>query len=173
MNRRFLINTTAVVFVVLMLVLFSRTIQYQPARTTLPGAPSSQTADAPEAAPPADGDAVTPGLVAPSGDLAAAAALVRHAAIGFRTPERLAEHFEKHGAEFGGLTADGYLLMAQALRDRPAGGDVLEMVREDGVITRFDRATGAFIAFDRDFTIRTFFRPVDGEAYYHRQSRRE
>ena len=54
---------------------------------------------------------------------------------------------------------------AQSLRDRPAGGEVLEAVRRDGVITRFDRRRGDFLAFDRDRTIRTFFRPNDGEAY--------
>jgi hypothetical protein len=46
---------------------------------------------------------------------------------------------------------------------------VLEAVRTDGVVTRFDRASGAFLAFDRDLTIKTFFRPYDGERYYTRQ----
>jgi pyocin large subunit-like protein len=58
------------------------------------------------------------------------------------------------------------------LRDTPAGGDVLEAVRDDGVVTRFDRASGAFIAFDASGVIRTFFRPRDGERYFHRQAAR-
>ncbi|HTR96775.1 MAG TPA: hypothetical protein VMH61_02640 [Candidatus Acidoferrales bacterium] len=91
------------------------------------------------------------------------------AAVGFRSRARLAEHFAKHGAEVHAASADDYLRLAQALRDRPAGGDVLEEVRGDGVTCRFDRASGAFLAFESDGTIRTFFRPSDGERYFERQ----
>ena len=49
---------------------------------------------------------------------------------------------------------------------------LLEEVRDDGRITRFDRTSGAFLAFDRDGIIRTFFRPNDGEAYFRRQAER-
>jgi pyocin large subunit-like protein len=59
--------------------------------------------------------------------------------------------------------------MARALRDRPPGPGVLEAARADGVVTRFDRESGAFIAFEPDGTIRTFFKPRDGEAYFRRQ----
>ncbi len=93
-------------------------------------------------------------------------------AIGFRSRERLEEHFRKHGSEFGAASADDYLRLAQALRDRPVGGDVLERVRADGVVSRFDRASGAFIAFEADGTIRTFFHPNDGERYFERQAER-
>ena len=100
---------------------------------------------------------------------APAAAPVAHPEVGFRDPSHLAEHFQKHGGEFGAVSQAAYLRLAQELRDRPAGGEVLEAVRADGVITRFDRGSGAFLAFDRDLTIRTFFRPNDGERYYIRQ----
>jgi hypothetical protein len=92
--------------------------------------------------------------------------------IGFRTTHALTEHFAKHGAEFRAASPMEYLALAQALRDRPAGGDVLEIVRGDGVITRFDRGSGAFIAFERDGVIRTFFVPNDGERYFQRQAAR-
>ena len=94
------------------------------------------------------------------------------AAIGFRSRERLEEHFQKHGAEFHAASAEDYLRLAQTLRDKAAGGDVLERTRGDGVISRFDRASGAFIAFDADGTIRTFFHPNDGERYFERQADR-
>jgi len=45
-------------------------------------------------------------------------------------------------------------------------------VRADGVITRFDRKTGAFLAFNPDLIIRTYFKPNDGERYFRRQSKR-
>jgi len=89
--------------------------------------------------------------------------------IGFASAERLDEHYRKHGREFGHVSKQRYLRLAQALRDRPAGGLVLEAVRKDGVITRYDRGSGAFIAFDRDGTIRTFFRPARGDAYFRSQ----
>lgn len=92
--------------------------------------------------------------------------------VGFRTPRALSEHFEKHGAEFRAASPEEYLALARALRDRPAGGDVLEIVRGDGVVTRFDRGSGAFIAFERDGVIRTFFVPNDGERYFRRQAAR-
>lgn len=92
---------------------------------------------------------------------------------GFKNADRLAEHFAKHGGEFGAASATAYLALAQQLRDAPAGGNVLEVVRPlDGVVSRFDRASGAFIAFDRDGTIRTFFKPNDGEDYFRRQAKR-
>lgn len=96
----------------------------------------------------------------------------RHPQIGFRSSERLREHFRKHGREFHVKTAEAYLRLAQLLRDRPKGGEVLEFVRNDAVTCKFDRGTGAFIAYDSDGTIRTFFRPTDGEAYFERQKYR-
>jgi len=92
--------------------------------------------------------------------------------VGFHSSRQLTEHFEKHGGEFGSISRAEYLARAQQLRDAALDANILEAVRRDGVITRFDRSTGAFIAFDHDRTIRTFFRPNDGEAYFRRQARR-
>lgn len=92
-------------------------------------------------------------------------------AIGFRTRRNLQEHYEKHGHEFGSISQDEYLRQAQTLRDAPVGGDILEAKRSDGVTTRFDRKTGTFLAFNEDATIRTFFKPNDGERYFKRQLR--
>jgi pyocin large subunit-like protein len=94
------------------------------------------------------------------------------AEIGFATRRKFLDHFEKHGAEFGSISREEYLRQAQILRDSPARGDILEAERADGVITRFDRKTGAFLAFNPDLTIRTYFKPNDGERYFRRQSKR-
>jgi hypothetical protein len=99
-------------------------------------------------------------------------AVERHAVdetIGFASHEKLVQHYRKHGSEFGAISMADYLRFAQHLRDRPAGGTVLEFFRRDGVASRFDRESGAFIAFNTDKTIRTLFKPNDGEAYFHRQ----
>ena len=89
-----------------------------------------------------------------------------------RGQRRLDDHYQKHGNEFGRITKQDYLRQAQLLRDAKVGGPVLETVRRDGVVTRFDRDTGAFIAFNANGVIRTFFKPNDGERYYRRQSER-
>ncbi len=97
----------------------------------------------------------------------------QHSTVGFRSRARLEEHFQKHGSEFGRVSISEYLVLAQTLRDAPAGGDVLELVRpSDGVVSRFNRASGAFLAADANGTIRTFFKPNDGEAYFRRQAKR-
>ena len=102
----------------------------------------------------------------------AAPAQTSAGSVGFVDSRRLDEHYEKHGAEFGHITKQDYLRQAQLLRDAKVGGPVLETVRADRVTTRFDRETGAFIAFNPNSTIRTFFKPNDGERYYRRQAER-
>lgn len=93
--------------------------------------------------------------------------------VGFTSTRSLQDHFEKHGAEFGDITIEEYLARACALRDAPLSSDVLEVRRDsDGVISRFDKKSGGFVAFHDDKTIRTFFRPNDGEAYFRRQAQR-
>jgi pyocin large subunit-like protein len=92
--------------------------------------------------------------------------------VGFRTPRLLEEHYRKHGREVGARSEADYLRMAQALRDRPAGGAVLEEERSDGVLCRFDRSTGLFLAYEQDGVIKTCFRPNDGEAYFRHQMNR-
>jgi len=94
------------------------------------------------------------------------------AGVGFVDQRRLDEHYEKHGSAFGRITKQDYLHQAQLLRDAKAGDPILEIVRSDGVVTRFDRQTGAFIAFNANGVIRTFFKPNDGERYFRHQAER-
>lgn len=93
--------------------------------------------------------------------------------VGFTSRASLQTHFEKHGSEFDVKSSAEYLKLAQVLRDAPLSAAVLERVRRDGVITRFDKKTGSFVAFHDDGSIRTFFRPNDGEAYFRRQAERD
>jgi pyocin large subunit-like protein len=92
--------------------------------------------------------------------------------VGFRSQAQLEEHFHKHGGEVGAASEADYLHRAQALRDAPLGTDVAEIVRPDGVRTRYDRRDGGFVAFNANGVIRTYFRPADGEAYFLRQANR-
>ena len=91
---------------------------------------------------------------------------------GFRSARQYDDHYQKHGHEFGKITKQQYLKFAQELRDAPKSSEILEAVRTDGVITRFHKKKGWFLAFNKDRTIRTFFIPNDGERYFHRQAKR-
>lgn len=91
---------------------------------------------------------------------------------GFRTQAQFDEHYRKHGREFGNVSQAEYLRLAQELRDAPVGGPILEAIKPGGVISRFNRRSGYFGAYNRDRTIRTFFIPNDGERYFHRQASR-
>jgi pyocin large subunit-like protein len=101
-----------------------------------------------------------------------AALLLWASGPGFRSKAQIDEHYRKHGAEFGNISKQEYLRLAQALRDAPVGGPILQHVRPDGVITKFDKEHGYFGAYNPEGTIRTFFIPNDGERYFHRQARR-
>jgi pyocin large subunit-like protein len=91
---------------------------------------------------------------------------------GFRSRRQFDEHYQKHGREFGNISQQEYLRLAQELRDAPTGGAILETVKPGGIVSRFDRRSGSFGAYNPDRTIRTFFIPNDGERYFHRQARR-
>lgn len=91
---------------------------------------------------------------------------------GFRSKRQFEEHYSKHGREFGSISAQEYLHRAQALRDAPAGGPILQAIKPGGIVTKFDRRSGAFGAYNPDRTIRTFFIPNDGERYFRRQATR-
>jgi len=123
------------------------------------GSPQAPQAEAPKTAPAVESHSASTTVARPD--------------IGFASRQKTIDHYRKHGREFGSITMEQYVRKAQELRERPAGGPVLESVRPDGVVTRFDRASGDFIAFNRDGTIRTYFRPADGEAYFQRQLRRK
>jgi pyocin large subunit-like protein len=91
---------------------------------------------------------------------------------GFRSRAQLDEHYAKHGAEFGAISKAEYLQLAQALRDAPVGGPILESRRPNGEFSKFDTRHAYFGAYNRDGTIRTFFVPNDGVRYFRRQAHR-
>lgn len=139
--------------------------------TVLPlaGCGEGESGELPPIPPPVP--AVAAPLVAQDSAAAVAPAPSKWAGVGFSSPAVLAEQFAVHGAGFGDVDASRYLELAKALRDAPLGMGVVELSHTDGSTSRFDRKSGAFVAFAADGTIRTFFRPNDGEVYFQRQAR--
>lgn len=90
---------------------------------------------------------------------------------GFRTQHLLQEHYARHGKDFGQITIEQYLHLAQQLRDAHAGKSVLESKRPTGGGAKFDRRRGWFVSYDADGTLRTFFVPKDGIHFFESQAR--
>jgi pyocin large subunit-like protein len=102
--------------------------------------------------------------------LAASQALA--ASQGFRSPHLLQDHYSRFGKQFGNITIEQYLRLAQQLRDAtPGRRQILVSKRSDGGGSKFDIKHGWFVAFDGDGTLRTFFVPKDGIRFFEAQQK--
>lgn len=89
---------------------------------------------------------------------------------GFRSQHMLEEHFAKYGPDFGPITVNQYLRLAQQLRDARSSRSVLESRRSDGSGAKFDRKRGWYVAYEPDGTLKMFFVPKDGIRYFEWQT---
>lgn len=87
----------------------------------------------------------------------------------FRNEELFESHYQKHGAEFGDITKDEYLEMANALINSAGGAGILEKTQDDGDRLIYDERSNEFIVISPDGYIRSFFRPEDKKEYFDRQ----
>lgn len=83
----------------------------------------------------------------------------------FRYPDRLTEHFRKHGSEVGASSEADYLAKANAVIKNPAALHKLEAEDNDHVY--FVEATGEIVFLSQDGYIRTYF--ISDRAYFERQ----
>jgi RHS repeat-associated protein len=81
----------------------------------------------------------------------------------------LADHFARHGADFGAQTADEYANMASQFFQNSQRAGLPTKIDSQGVIRVFDPQTGAFGSFNPSGTTRTFFKPPNPPAYFGRQ----
>jgi len=83
-------------------------------------------------------------------------------------PGELDNHFTKHASDYGAgnITKAAYLKRAQDLFLRPAGGDILEFIRPNGDVLRYNKRTNEFGVRTASDRIRTLFRPKDGYQYW-------
>lgn len=83
--------------------------------------------------------------------------------------DTLADHFARHGADFGAQTADEYANMAsQFLQDSQSAG-LPTKIDSQGVIRVFDPQSGTFGSFNPNGTTRTFFVPNNPTTYWGTQ----
>ena len=82
------------------------------------------------------------------------------AAVGrFATDAQLQGHFGAHGGDFGAKTPAEYQQQADTFLNGPRGSGVLEKVRPNGDIVRYNPATEEFGVSQGNGTIRTYFKP--------------
>jgi len=81
-------------------------------------------------------------------------------AIGrFATDAQLQGHFGDHGRDFGAKTPGEYQQQADTFLNGPRASGVLEKVRPNGDIVRYNPATEEFGVAQGNGTIRTYFKP--------------
>ena len=82
-------------------------------------------------------------------------------------------HFEKHKSEFPGWTEEQYLQRArEILQTQLESGELEEIRRSDGSISRYCFSTNEFVATTSDGNIGTFFRPKEREVYWEYEHER-
>lgn len=86
----------------------------------------------------------------------------------FRSDKLYDDHYKKHGAEFGKITKEEYLKLANELIASKSD-NVLHKEAADGDRLFFDKEKGWFLVISKDGYIRTFFIPKAGIDYWNRQ----
>jgi len=109
------------------------------------------------------------GFLIPCGAGMGTISRVLRAANNWANPGTLAEHFARHGADFGARTADEYAQMADDFLVRSQRDRLPTRIDPDGTIRVYDPATNTFGAYNPDGTTRTFFMPDGGLDYWNRQ----
>jgi len=84
-------------------------------------------------------------------------------ATGFVDASSRADHFKRHGGDFGASSEQAYESLARQFLNGPLGATILEGVRRsNGDVIRFDRVTQTFAVMRVDGIIKTFFKPDPG-----------
>ena len=86
--------------------------------------------------------------------------------IEFETPESMQKHYVKHGEEYGDISTESYVSLANELVNAPASYDVEKIVRSDGSTAIYRFSTNDFLVVTKDGSIRTFFKPKNGKEYW-------
>jgi hypothetical protein len=83
-------------------------------------------------------------------------------------PATLPDHFARHGSDFGAASAEDYARLAWQFLQRAKAEGLPAKVDPTGTLRVYDPANGAFAAYNRDGTTKTFFKP-GSPSYFDRQ----
>ena len=81
----------------------------------------------------------------------------------------LSRHLKDHGADFGISNTDSYARAAAKFFRDGVANHFPTKVDTDGVIRLYDTSTNTFAAFNKDGTIRTYFKPTRAGLYWKDQ----
>jgi len=106
-------------------------------------------------------DPPRPQIVVATGVAAnAEAPLIRLTAVESRAnPKTLADHFGRHGGDFGATSADEYAQMASEFFQRGGVDGLPTKIASDGTIRMYDPASNTFGSFNPAGQTRTFSKP--------------
>lgn len=90
----------------------------------------------------------------------------------FSSQETLEKHYQKRLDEFGSITSDEYLQLANELASAPLSDDVEQIERSDGSISKYRFSTNDFLVITEDGSIRTFFKPKNTKDYWLEEHKR-
>lgn len=98
---------------------------------------------------------------APQGDI------IDYSKAVFAGKKDITWHLNKHKADFEGWNEEQYLHRARELLQKPLQpGELEEVTRSDGSVSRYCYSTNEFVATTSDGNIRTFFKPEPGKEYW-------
>lgn len=94
-------------------------------------------------------------------------AIIDYSKAVFSGKKDITWHLNKHKANFEGWTEEQYLRRARELLMEPLQlGELEEVTRSDGSVSRYCYRTNEFIATTSDGNIRAFFKPERGKEYW-------
>ena len=90
--------------------------------------------------------------------------------LNFQNEVKLLEHYTKHASEWGGkfLNPGQYLNAANNLLNR-TGAHIYQFTSSQGWLFKYDAIQNEFLLISPQGTISTFFRPINGMAYWLEQ----
>jgi RHS repeat-associated protein len=84
-------------------------------------------------------------------------------------PNKLEDHFIRHGDDFGAQSAEDYADQASQFYQDSQANDLPTVIDSDGVTRVYDPDTNTFGSYNDDGTTRTFFKPTGGANYWYDQ----
>lgn len=92
--------------------------------------------------------------------------------VEFSSPELLKKHYSKHQSEFGGISEERYIELANELANADPSDDVEMLIRSDGSVSIYKFSTNEFLVITKEGNIRTYFKPQKGADYWREEHER-